>query len=688
MNINSSLLRLIKESYDPTIGKLIGKYKELIEKLSNCKNDLNLIKSIFPLNIEFMQNKEIQTNFTYLQSASRYVGIKTEIDNEIKNYINECINIINKEYQYYLDQNNKYNMLIDSIENGNNPEIIFDFIQNCYFNKKISINEAIEFNTFIALNSNNNQLETKTSETSNKKNYNVLIEENEHPEEINKQLEELFKKYNYPYNEKIFKSKGIVQMKKFAKIDNARKVLEFFQKYNIKQNDFCDHNIKAIINIIIFYDQDAIDGISKFLEYNSCTLSTLLEFPSIFFKGKNDYAFKIHHRNKKVLSKTNGSIIKPPGSFENFFKNLELLKNSGRIILNDENKITDYSFAIHKDGDGFKEFLQESNERITKNLELMRKYGIISENKLPNALMAAQGSHVEYVLDRFVEAGLFNILKENNYYMHKFLYTKFRWYKIKLAMILGEKITPSRGKGLSKSLTDEDKIFHGMSRSTEKGYIDNIYQDEVINYIPDEIFAKLRNLPYSHKIVFRSDNLSVAKHRLYDHYLKLHEKSVDDIFNILYNNQNDNAEIEESKILSAKITKAFVQDYQKNIINPETENDKYFKMIENATFNGRNIKVDNNTYEISNSENNYSLGFSIKISRQKVIRLCSLLKQNNCWINDEMSEKEKTAVIMTVLLKDSIITNYEYGIIRNTVKQWVSSFGQMSMSEGERSRGI
>ena len=110
-------------------------------------------------------------------------------------------------------------------------------------------------------------------------------------------------------------------------------------------------------------------------------------------------------------------------------------------------------------------------------------------------------------------------------------------------------------------------------------------------------------------------------------------------------------------------------------------------MIENATFNGRNIKVDNNTYEISNSENNYSLGFSIKISRQKVIRLCSLLKQNNCWINDEMSEKEKTAVIMTVLLKDSIITNYEYGIIRNTVKQWVSSFGQMSMSEGERSRG-
>ena len=684
MNEENKLLTLVKDSFDPTLDETLNKYNQLLDTLNNCQDDLELIKSKFPLNIEFTNNEELKKIITDIERASNYIGRGNEIDAEISNAIKYSITIIKPIYNASLKQKNKYQLLLDAIEKNNNPTILFDFIDECFNQQKITIVEAIKLNTFIAISYNNIELETEeenaTKTTESKKRFNVLIEENDNQNEIENNLKELFERYEYPYNEEIFKPAGMSKMKKFAKIDNAKKVLDFFKSNNIKSEDFNAKNIKSIINIIVFYDGESINGINDFIKNNNCTLSTLLGFPSIFFKSTKEYAFKLRGDKKTIVKPNNSTLLAPVGRFDDFIANIELLKKSGRLILDENKKVTDESLGVHKDGDGFKIFLQESNVVITKNLKIMQMYGLISENELPNALMAAQGSHVEYILDRFIEAGLFNILKENNYYMHKFLYTKFRWYKIKLAMILGEKITPSRGKGLSTTLTNEDISYYGMKRSTENGYIDTISQKNVKNCIPHEFYEYLKTKLFAKRYIYREvDSSEKQKYDIYKYYFKLYEESVSKIFYNLCNNAEDSQVKLQSQQLSFEITKAFSKDFKDTENYNDIETDEYVKFIDNAL-----DKTDNNTYLIYKKEDEFNPTLNIYISRNKFLRLCKLLKENNCWINNKMNAEQKTAIILSALLKDTIVTNFEYRMLYNKIANLVKTYEEKISKEKGR----
>ena len=58
----------------------------------------------------------------------------------------------------------------------------------------------------------------------------------------------------------------------------------------------------------------------------------------------------------------------------------------------------------------------------------------------------------------------------------------------------------------------------------------------------------------------------------------------------------------------------------------------------------------------------------VVISRYKVLRLCKLLNDNDCWINNNTSMIDKENMLLSVLVKDSILSEYELVMMRMVVR--------------------
>ena len=67
------------------------------------------------------------------------------------------------------------------------------------------------------------------------------------------------------------------------------------------------------------------------------------------------------------------------------------------------------------------------------------------------------------------------------------------------------------------------------------------------------------------------------------------------------------------------------------------------------------------------------------ISRYKVLRLCKLLKEDGCWINFDFSKEDKENTMLSVLLKDTIVSEVEMLMMREIIKN-VINYGMINVS--------
>ena len=107
------------------------------------------------------------------------------------------------------------------------------------------------------------------------------------------------------------------------------------------------------------------------------------------------------------------------------------------------------------------------------------------------------------------------------------------------------------------------------------------------------------------------------------------------------------------------------------------EKDEYIKLLdESFIYDGNdftNLKVNDLTYRFYRPATHEWPQVEVFISRLKVIRLINLLKKENVWINDNMSNLEKENLLLSVLVKDSILSMQDINTMRIIVTSIINS---------------
>ena len=131
-----------------------------------------------------------------------------------------------------------------------------------------------------------------------------------------------------------------------------------------------------------------------------------------------------------------------------------------------------------------------------------------------------------------------------------------------------------------------------------------------------------------------------------------------------------------------EIENVFNSDYQEKSDDKyeEVYNDQIFRFLDNMQ-----IKIEDGVYKpIKKSDYEYQFFFlgkegnasvNLIVSRQKVIRLCALLKKNNLWIDNDTPDLIKINTLLSILLKDTVITRNEFACVRGYIKNGVLYLG-------------
>lgn len=427
---------------------------------------------------------------------------------------------------------------------------------------------------------------------------------------------------------------------------------------------------------MIYYNEETIKEIENFIDNNDCTLSYIIRLSSIFFSRKREYKFRSQRADGSFVDNPSPKKV-PVGSIESFMYCVNLIKKSKNLP--EDYRLTDADLGKRTNGDGFVKFLTTPKEKIYKNLTVLNRYGLIdSLESLPNSITATLGTHTEYLLDRYIESGLYEYVLRKQSCLKIQNDLPFRWHKIKRAICIGDKLFTTNG--LSSDLTNEEekyglRLLYPTDGSAPKIIYD--FSEEALLRRPDLVKPEnfnygLNNKPYS-KMRIDSENFN-----FFFKYFTLYPKT---IFKCTRDGQN-------FENIGEKISRVFANDYNDIITDfSDIEEDKYIQFLDSLMYKDANgnsypIKKDNLTYEFIfpssyNKETNIQIWPSAKVivSRQKVLRLCRLLKKSNLWLNDEMLNLEKENILMAVLLKDTIINMDELNKMRKFVGRKVNSIG-------------
>lgn len=431
--------------------------------------------------------------------------------------------------------------------------------------------------------------------------------------------EEAFKRHGYDY--KLISSWRKGQLEKYAKEDDIEYVLSFIDKClteDEKEKLFTKWSelpIKGeiLIDLMIYFDKEGIDTILKLKEQNDFKLSDMRG--SNFFKEGRKYI------SKKV-------IYNPEGDLDSFTKYLEGTKeaNNKETITSEVVEVTNKCFEV-------------PIERALENTRLIDLYGIKCP-LLENGKSTLNGKHTQYILDRCIELGLVEyVVKHPKFLMGTNF--PFKYYKLKRALDLGETIY--KNGGLRKELSNDTSDYNEISW-TYKDDSQLISQ----NLLTKEELNKGKKTP---KGYYNSDGNSLEK--VFGDYYKY---NVYDPKRIIRCNIGNKTYFDTRE----QILQAFSEDYKFPIETSYGRNqivnmlDQYFK-------------TDNRTYKFIKQANTEWPDVEILISRPKVIRLCELLSKKEMSINLESPIIED--IIVSILVKDSILSENELSIIRESIKK-------------------
>ena len=583
----------------------------LLEKIKNLK----IIKSI---NITEEERKYLSEEANaYLDYILDCFKMKSNIAEykitELINYIINELNIYISNTKY-VESINKLDELQNIINENifNNYSVIFDYIKQKNNDKTINSYYAsyliLELGKYICNKEAKNEDE-------------VILEEN--IEDISESILDIFEKYGYDFS----KLNDIIKKEilKYGKINIIEKVLKIIHENNIDQGLLLDKQ-KSVSRI--FFDQDnKVEEIAKFSKENNLEFKELFKIDGIFHKRRKKY-FSANKNKEEKISENDELVI--AGLYDDFIANFKLLKQY-KVDLN-ENDI----FAQR-----MKRYMITPNELINKNLKLLKQYNIIKE-KMPESLTSLIGIHTEYHLDRYIEMGMFNYIKNNTSKLCFPINLK-HYYKIRRGQDLELNIQNKRG--IASAFVNLDI---GIGEKEDGSINQKKLSIEQLSSIPK----------YKKREISKNDYIG---QRYYDVlYDKSYKYNIFEPKNILKNVANSEILIEMvNTILKNDVS---TKDYY------NTDN-KYIKILDNKIisindFTNYPIKLDENTYQFIPIKfpNN-----RILISRNKVIRIMNALEKN-IFEKEELNYDEIIGIILCAITKDSILSYWELRQIRIILK--------------------
>ena len=614
------LLNKEKESDNNIL--LLNKYVELLNSLDECSKNINNLKDYLYYDVFFVKNKNFHKYYELLKKCSIFndLSIKRE---EISKLIKYIYNFVNEEYQSLLYEANYYNEVSIAIEN-NSKNIIIEFLTNALNNNHLSSSEYLKLVRYVM---------TRKEEKNEPLNE-IIIEENETSIDLN----QLFESNGYNFDS--IPERERKKITRLAKEDNIKTILSFLKDNNISDNNF-QERIKIITDLIIFFDKRSLEQIKLFLMNNDVSLNTLLGVGAIFFE--RDITFKMRKRtnNGEIEEKMAPKVI-PHGNLDSLIYNINLIKQD--LGYSDSYRITDADLAKRNI------LLLLDKNIVSKNLDILRKYGIIDNIHLPKSLTSLNTKNTEYIIDRYIEAGLYDYLSKKQPSLVPDDKEEFRFFKIRRAIQLGDSLFAPHG---IKQKYINDEPLYGISITD-----DNINQE----LLDDDLLKKaLSNIDLN----FDKEK----KYYLFRNYFKLKIVNPTILFKADFNG-------ESYPSYGSKVEEVFLNDYQNN---SNYEFDEFIEKIDNLKikFDNEYIPIKYNDYEYRFNfpgKNGYA-GMNLIISRQKVLRLCTLLKQNNLWINDDMPNVVKENLILSVLLKDTVLTYHEIRCLRGYIRNFILYMG-------------
>jgi len=669
MEYNEILNKLIDETRKTIDKNKYEQYMSIINKLNSSLDNPQKIFDITDEELKFINDDKIAVIFEGIKIISSHN--RTINENEIVNFVRSAIEKINiifendEELQFYKQQNSKLDnihniMLNDFVEN---EEIVLDFIRECYEKNMIDINDAVKL-VFYITSKKTSKMSSNISESNEPEFEEIIITENELS--ISDELVRLFQVYGYDYNSLGDKTKKILE--KYGKVNYSEEIIKFLKKYNLSESDFISHQV-IISKLMVFQDKTALDKIDEFINNNSCTLQRLLSFGSIFFHRTKK--FKFRDKNDDIVIPPKNGFYAPCGQFEGFLYCVELYKKAKKLP--DDYKMTDDDFL--KDNKvSMIRFFTTPKEKIEKNLFLLKKYGYIKDDELPNALVSLTGKNTEYLLDRLIEAGLYgygkkysSILTENDF--------PYRWYKIKRANDLNEPLF-DRG-GLKSEFKSDSKSYMGIDWHTNNKK--QVIQQETMEM--GELVRGGRKLPvYKRERMLTNLPNSVRNDLLPDEvaYREFRHFYKYSVFNpdVIYKYDLSGGVNAEKGLLISTI---FKLDYKDSIDNINVDDDYYLKLLDEK------FKVDDLTYCFSKAGTGSWPGVRILISRPKVIRLIGLLQKHGVWINKNDSMLDIENLLLSVIVKDTVLSKNDLNMMRNMINDLIIVNYE---SVSEKGRGI
>lgn len=628
----------------------------------NNKLELEPIYSITEEEKKMFTSPECEKIISALMILPKKKGWRIESVFKLVKKLQE--DVLENKFKEFEEKESKLDELFRIIDEelyNENYLLLLDFIKMTVESKMISITDAINLNFYILKQAND---------------YNLVVEDDVEVIElhenidsvidIREKLQNIFNKYGYVYDEN---KMGDLDDKfiKYAKLDYVDYILSRFKEYGISSNELYIRK-RALCNIVIDNDKETFNSILNFINNNDCTLLSLLGIPAIFSKRKRSYV----ERNKGT-SGGGGSSFDVVGANKDFLENIALYKKLAGV-------------SVVKDNDLYKlgKFLCTPSSLVNKNLLLLEKYGIISKGQLPKAIVSLCGNHTEYIIDRIIELGLYEdyllsrVTKNGEVKQARGTYfldgddNPFKFYKMKRANDLGHSILATNA-GIRKEFKDNSKEYMGLSlvRNDDGSYVINQapLSMDVINSINPEIRKKLPEIVY-HKVLE-----GVSPEVLVDlHFKNLYEYKTFSPIEIF--EKSDKATITNLK--GERVAAVFKRDYKNVISNEELHGvlgDDFIKLLDNAIYC--------NVYGISNSLKKSELAYEfshpsfpnikVTISRYKVLRLCKLLKEEGCWINQNSSDIDKENTLLSIIIKDTIISDTEMIMLRNAVRAFLTS---------------
>lgn len=664
MDYISFLLNLVDEEINSLKdSNKYEKYISLLNKIKLIKQDNNESLIITDEEINFIGNE----NIINLIKSAQFVFSKANKFSSLEEH-NNVLNTIylliekqmsnDKNIQDYLNQKHALEKLKKNILNNmQDEEKLFLFVKKCYEKGRININTAVNLNIFIAQKKNESSiaLDSKNDAVGEE-----IIEINENNESIKTDLVNLFSSFEYNYD--LLDSRVKKHLETYAKIDNVKIILSFLKENNINMEQFLSHQ-KTIGNLIVYYDIETLNKINNFIKNNSCSLNQLLQYGTIFLRRKRKFKFKNKSSNP---GGGHGSSTLPRGEFESFMDNIELYKIANGLPIDHKMTDDDFTKGGMERGIGMANFFLCPKEKIEYNRSLLKKYKIVDGDNLPSALVSLTGKNTEYILDRCIESGIYGYAKKFNSIMALSDFP-FRWFKIKRAIDLHDSLMSNTKPGLRTILKSDILPYSKIDIFEDRDGLRKIKQEQIDM---GELVKGNKMFSFSQRERMSPEECAKREFELFYEY-KVGKPL--DIFRYVSGGKSC---VEKGSLIEFSLNKHYDYDINNNLRNYDDSlicEDEYIKLFEDGYYEidgeRHNYKLDDLTYEF------YSPSFSewpsvrVRISRLKVLKLCKILKKDGYWLNDNMSKLEKENIILSVLLKDTIISRNELSIMRKIVSR-------------------